>query len=310
MASNDVTISGPIGRETPTMSVLHIACAVLVPLLWGAQYAVIKVGLAVFPPLFFAGLRFAVIALLLIPFVGSLKKRDIGPVLLISIFMGGINFGGAFIGLTRSPAGIAGIANQLWTPFTLLLAWPILGERPSLRVILGVTVAFGGLILSVADPTKAPPIVSTLCVIGSAVGLASGNVLTKRFGPFEPLKLFSWMSLFTAFQLLLLSLFLERGQFDAIVTATRSQWIAFGFTVLFGGITAFGIWFWLIARFSIARVAPYALLQSFFSIAAGVLFQHEPLTGALVAGAVICVSGVAFSQVSLPKTFSRKVPAE
>jgi O-acetylserine/cysteine efflux transporter len=311
VTSQDVTISRPIGRESSAMSVLHIACAVLVPLLWGAQYAVIKVGLAVFPPLFFAGLRFAVIALLLIPLVGGLKKRDIGPVLLISIFMGGVNFGGAFIGLTHSPAGIAGIANQLWTPFTLLLAWPILGERPSLRAILGVALAFGGLVLSVADPTTAAaPIVPTLFVIGSAVGLASGNVLTKRLGPFDPLKLFAWMSLFTAAQLLLLSLFLESGQVDAIVRATSSQWIAFGFTVFFGGITAFGIWFWLIARFSIARVAPYALLQSFFSIAAGVVFQDEPLTAALVAGAVICVAGVTLSQLSLPQSFIRKVRAK
>lgn len=289
------------------MSVLHIACAVLVPLLWGAQYAVIKVGLAVFPPLFFAGLRFAVIALLLIPLVGGLQKRDIGPVLLISIFMGGVNFGGAFIGLIHSPAGIAGIANQLWTPFTLLLAWPLLGERPSFRAIFGMALAFGGLALSVADPTAAAPIVPTLLVIGSAVGLASGNVLTKRFGPFDPLKLFAWMSLFTASQLLLLSLLLESGQVDAIVRATSAQWTAFGFTVFFGGITAFGIWFWLIARFSIARVAPYALLQSFFSIAAGVVFQDEPLTAALVAGAVICVAGVAFTQLSLPQSFLKKI---
>jgi O-acetylserine/cysteine efflux transporter len=64
-----------------SMSVLHIACAILVPLLWGTQYVAIKVGLAVFPPLFFAGLRFALIALLLIPIVGRLKKREICRVL-------------------------------------------------------------------------------------------------------------------------------------------------------------------------------------------------------------------------------------
>ena len=49
------------------MSFLQIACAVLVPLLWGYQFVAIKVGVVEFPPLFFLGLRFLAIALLLIP---------------------------------------------------------------------------------------------------------------------------------------------------------------------------------------------------------------------------------------------------
>ena len=51
------------------MSFIQIACAVLVPLLWGYQFVAIKVGVVQFPPLFFLGLRFLAIALLLIPFV-------------------------------------------------------------------------------------------------------------------------------------------------------------------------------------------------------------------------------------------------
>jgi O-acetylserine/cysteine efflux transporter len=144
------------------------------------------------------------------------------PRALIAIFMGGINFGGVFIGLTQAPARIVGIANQLWTPFTLLLAWPLLGERFSARVILGVVLAFGGVALSVLDPTLAVPIVPTLFALGSAAGLACGNVLTKKFGPFPPLKLFAWISLFTSLQLLRLSLCLEKGQIPQGVSPHRT----------------------------------------------------------------------------------------
>jgi drug/metabolite transporter (DMT)-like permease len=45
-------------KEIP-ISPTQIACAVLVPLFWGVQFVVIKVGLTAFPPLFFVGLRFA-----------------------------------------------------------------------------------------------------------------------------------------------------------------------------------------------------------------------------------------------------------
>ena len=50
-------------KEIP-MSPIQIACAVLVPLCWGVQFVVIKLGLAAFPPLFFVGLRFAAVAMM------------------------------------------------------------------------------------------------------------------------------------------------------------------------------------------------------------------------------------------------------
>jgi O-acetylserine/cysteine efflux transporter len=115
-------------------------------------------------------------------------------------------------------------------------------------------------------------------------------------GAFEPLKLMAWMSLFTVPQVLVVSAALEHGQLASLTSATPLAWIAFAYTVLFGAIAGFGLWFWLIAECSIARVAPFALLQAVFAIAAGVLFLHEPLTISLIAGAAICIAGVAISQ--------------
>lgn len=289
------------------MKPIHITAAVLVPLLWGLQYVVIKAGLTVLPPLFFAGLRFAVIAAILIPFVGRIRGPEIRPIFLISLFLGGVNFAGAFIGLTQAPAGLAGVANQLWTPFTLMLAWPLLGEKPSARVMLGVGIALCGVALAVVDPGLKVPAVPMLLVLVSALGLAVGNVLTRKFGPFGPVKLFAWVSFFTALQLLGLSLAVEGGQAAALRSASRTEWQAFAFTVMLGGIVAFITWFWLIARYTMARVAPYALLQSFFAVGAGVAFRHEPVTSMLIVGAVVCVAGVAISQ--WPATISSSMAA-
>lgn len=91
------------------------------------------------------------------PFVKPPTGRELSFFLLISIFIGGLNFGLVFVGLMNAPASVTGIANQLWTPLTLLLAWPLLGERPSLRAILGVAIAFGGVAVAVVDPTVAVP---------------------------------------------------------------------------------------------------------------------------------------------------------
>ena len=278
------------------MTPAQIVFAVLVPLLWGFQFVVIKIGLTAFPPLFFVGLRFAAVASILLPFVGWPSRRELGRMIVISIFTGGLNFGLVFSGLALGSSSVAGIAIQLTTPFTLILAWPLLGERPSLRVIFGVALAFGGVALSVANPGAAMRLFPILLIIGSGLAMATGTVLTKRFGPFTPLKLMAWMSLFTVPQVLTASAFLEHGQIASLHHASLLSWIAFAYTVLFGAIIGYGLWFWLIARCSMTRIAPFALLQTVFAVISGVIVLREPLTVTLVAGAMICIAGVALTQ--------------
>jgi O-acetylserine/cysteine efflux transporter len=278
------------------MSPLQIACAVLVSLFWGLQFVVIKVGLAAFPPLFFVALRFAAVAAILLPFVGRPTRRELGPMIVISAFFGGLNFALFFAGLGQGLASVLAVANQLSTPFTVLLAWPCLGERPSTRVIIGVALAFGGVALTVAEPTGSVKIVPTLLVIAAGSALAVGSVLTKRYGPFEPLKLMAWMSLFTVPQVMATSLVIEHGQLASLHAASLTAWLAFAYTVLFGGIAGWGLWFWLIARCPMTRVVPFALLQVVFAIAAGVAVLHDPLSLTLIAGAGICIVGVAITQ--------------
>src|SRR3981081_3819854 len=123
------------------MSFIQIASAVLVPLLWGYQFVAIKVGVVQFPPLFFLGLRFLAIALLLIPFVKLPTRRELGPIAVISVFLGGLHFGLFYVGLGLGPGGMAAVAYQLATPFTVLVAWPMLGEQPSLRTVAGMSLA-------------------------------------------------------------------------------------------------------------------------------------------------------------------------
>lgn len=292
------------------MSPIEITCALLVPLLWGFQFVVIKVGLAAFPPLFFLGLRFAIIAALVLPFVRRPTRRELGPIAGISIFLGGLNFGLVYAGLAHGQAGVSAVAFQLQTPFTVLLAWLILRERPSLRVILGTAIACLGVGLTITAPIAAVKLAPIFLVIGAGLAMAIGNVLTKRYGPFEPLKLMAWVSLLTVPQVWAASAMLEHGQGAALLSASPLSWLAFAYTVVLGGIAGFGMWFWLIARCSMGRIAPFGLLQTAYAIAAGVLFLHEPLTPRLALGALICICGVAITQGrSVPRRLTLPRPA-
>lgn len=279
------------------MSAIEIACAVLVPLLWGYQFVAIKVGVMQFPPLFFLGLRFLAMALLLTPFVRRPTRRELGTIALISVFLGGLNFGLFYVGMGLGSGSLSAVAYQLNTPFTILLAWLLLAERPSLMTSAGVLLAFGGVVVLAAGPGLAANALPILLVAGAAFAFAVANVLTKRDGPFDPLMLTGWSSFFTVPQVMLTSLLLEHGQLTTLVTADRRGWMALAYTIFIGGIAGFGLWFWLIARCTMARVAPFGLLLPVFALMSSVLFLGDPVTPTLVIGALLAISGVAMTQM-------------
>ena len=82
----------------------------------------------------------------------------------------------------------------------------------------------------------------------SAFAFAVSNVLTKRYGPFDPLMLMGWSSLLTVPQVMLMSFLLEHGQLATLIMADERGWLALAYTIFIGGIVGFGLWFWLIAR--------------------------------------------------------------
>ncbi|WP_028136537.1 DMT family transporter [Bradyrhizobium japonicum] len=279
------------------MSALQIVCAVVVPLLWGYQFVVIKVGVTEFPPLFFLALRFLAIALLLVPFVERPTRRQLGPVAAISLFLGGLNFGLFYVGLGLGSGSMSAVAYQLAPPFTVLLAWPLLAERPSLTTSAGVVLAFIGVVVLAAGPGVSANALPLLLVVGAAFAFAVSNILTKRYGPFDPLMLMGWSSLFTVPQVMLMSFLLESGQMASLVTADERGWLALAYTIFIGGIVGFGLWFWLIARCSMARVAPFGLLLPVFALTSSVIFLDERISPKLIAGGLLAISGVAMTQV-------------
>jgi O-acetylserine/cysteine efflux transporter len=107
-----------------------------------------------------------------------------------------------------------------------------------------------------------------------------------------------WSSLFTVPQVMLMSLLLEHGQLTTLVTADERGWMALAYTIFIGGIVGFGLWFWLIARCTMARVAPFALLLPVFALISSVLFLGDRMTPTLAIGALLAISGVAMTQVT------------
>jgi O-acetylserine/cysteine efflux transporter len=81
------------------------------------------------------------------------------------------------------------------------------------------------------------------------------------------------------------------------MTGWAPRWMALAYTIFIGGIAGFGLWFWLIARCTMTRVAPFALLLPVFALISSVLSLGDRMTPTLAIGALLAISGVAITQV-------------
>ena len=122
--------------------------ALLVVVVWGLNFVVIKLGLHNMPPLMLAGLRFMLVAFPALLFVA----RPVIPLRLLLGYGLTISFGQfAFlfcaIGLGM-PAGLASLVLQAQAFFTIILGAFVFGERLQGKQLAGIALAiFGVLVL-------------------------------------------------------------------------------------------------------------------------------------------------------------------
>lgn len=281
------------------MTPRDMALALLVQALWGCNFVAAKIGLAAFPPLFLMAIRFALVAVLLVPWVRVPWGRMRG-IFLFSVLLGGIHFPLVFVGMTGVDAATASIAVQLQVPFSSLLAALIYGEKLGRRGMAGMVLAFLGVVVIAEEPRMAGELGHLgLLVLGSLV-FAAVNIQIKRIGSIDGFILSGWMGLMAVPQLAVLSLVLESGQSAALASAPWSGWAALAYMSVGTTIGAYGLWYPLVHRYDVNQTMPFLLTVPVFGVLSGALMLGEPVTPALLVGGVLTVAGVAVIVVRRP----------
>src|ERR1044072_876488 len=109
----------------------HLALAVLVAAVWGVNFTVVEIGLDHFPPLLFSALRFLTAALPAVFFVGR-PKVAWKWLVAVGLGLGGAKSGLVDVGMDSGrPAGLSSLVLQIQSVFTAVIAFAVLGERPT-----------------------------------------------------------------------------------------------------------------------------------------------------------------------------------
>ncbi|MDH4554750.1 EamA family transporter [Pseudomonas sp. BN417] len=283
------------------MSLPHILLALLVTLIWGVNFVVIKVGLEDFPPLLFCALRFALAALPLL-FLRGPMPAPFWRIVQIGLLLGVIKFGLLFVGMHLGmPAGLSSLVLQSQVFFTILIAALFLGERPSRRGLFGLLLAACGLVLIGLGRPLGDSLLAFMLVIAAALAWAFANIATKRSGAKDMLRLICWVSLIPPLPLLVLSYVFEGPEAIGVALAHPS-WGGIGALVYIAFLATtvgFGLWSFLLQRYPASLVTPFALAVPVSGLLSGWLLLGEQLSATGWMACVLVFIGLAITV--LPK---------
>ena len=283
-----------------TMRPLHVAIFVAIMAIWGLNFVVGKIGLQQLPPLLMMTLRWALVAVMLAPFVkpprGLWRK-----VMLVSFTLGFLHFALMFTGLREVDASTAAIAIQLQLPFAAFLSAIIFKDPLGWRRALGMAISFGGVALIAGEPRLDGHYVALAMVIAAACIWSVANIQIKLMGDIDGLTLIAWIAIFATPQMALGSYLLEDGQGAALAAADWRAWASVAYQAVFVVGIGYGAWYWLLKRYAVNQVMPFMLLMPVFGVVSGVAILDEPVTVALVAGAALTILGVGIIIIRRPK---------
>lgn len=282
--------------------------ALLVAVFWGLNFAVSKSGLEQFPPLFMIALRFGLVAALLVPFVPRPHRR-IKEIALFSVTLGFLHFSLMFNGLARVDAAVAAITIQIQVPFAALLSAILYNDPPGWRRLLGMALAIAGVAILAGEPRTSSALWAVGMIVAAALVWAVSNVQMKQLADVDGFALNGWMALLAAPQLMLASLIIEEGQWQAVTTAGWLDWGTIAYQAVIVVILCYGLWYGLLRRHSVNQVMPVTLLVPLFGVLSGVVFLGEALTWTLAAGAAATIAGVAIIVSRRPKLVEPKTRA-
>lgn len=130
--------------------------ALLVTFIWSMSWVLIKIGLEDVPPLTFAGLRYFLGFLFLLPLflrspdaksIHKLAPRHWAFLLILGVVYYTVNQGAIFVGLANLPAVTLNLMLGFASPTVAFLGILFLRESLSVRQWLGVAITIGGAVI-------------------------------------------------------------------------------------------------------------------------------------------------------------------
>lgn len=283
-----------------------IILALLVVIVWGANFTVIKLGLDGVPSMLLVSLRYLITALPAVFFIKR-PKLEWKYIILYGFTVGVGQFACLFYAMEIGmPASLASIIVQLQAFISPFFAWIFLKERLKTKQIIGFLVAAVGLfiigIASGANGMTKIPIGALILTIFAPIFWALSNIIVRFISEkavasgekLDMMGLVVWASLVPPLPLLAFALILDTPQTLISAITNLNAMSVFAVLYLSFGATLFGYGMWseLIAKYSIGKIAPLSLLVPITGLLTARIVLSEQLSKMQWLGVIIILIGL------------------
>lgn len=272
-----------------------IVLAVLVTVVWGANFVVIEWGLTGVPPLVFVALRFCAVVFPAVFFIARPRGRW-QDVALVGLLMSVGQFGFLYSSLAAGmPPGLASLVLQVQVVFTAVFGSVLLREHPTLAQAVGAALGLAGLSIIAAGRGAAVPLPALGLCVAAAACWGAGNIAARRLRGVNGLSLTVWSGLVVPIPLLALACAVN-GPYavgQALTHLTVANWASTAYTAVLASLFGYGVWNSLLSRHPAAQVAPFSLLVPVVGLATAYLARGERPSGWALLGGALLLSGVA-----------------
>jgi drug/metabolite transporter (DMT)-like permease len=284
-------------------ALLPVGAMAAVNIIWGAAFPITKPALDDIPPFTFAVLRFLVALAILLPLAGRrwvdlLRGPERGRIIALGMFGFCLVQLSQMAALRLSPSSDIALISTLTPLWITLLAWPMLGERPTRLGWAGFGLAIAGLALIVwpsgggdASPLQRDRLMGDAIYLVGALVWALYNIIGKgvmeRHDPIGPT---AAACLVGTVGLIPFSIWEVASGQQVRLTAPGA--LALLYVALLVTVVGFLVLFWAYTRLSAAQVAITMYLQPLAGVLVAWLWLREPLSAGFVVGAALVLAGV------------------
>ncbi|PDH19210.1 MAG: EamA family transporter [Pelagibacterales bacterium MED-G42] len=273
------------------MNLKDTIIASLVPIFLGFGFVIAKPAFESFPPILLMGIRFIFAASILIWWF-PIPKGYLKKIFIASFIANTLQYSITYTGLNLIDASAAVLLVQTEVPFGVIFAYFMLKEIPTIRALVGISVAFVGVYILTGSPNLDGKFIGiALTILGSAIW-ALGQVIVKPLSKeINPLALVAWLAFFSGPILIGISNILEGNSLNYLTNASINHWmIAIYIGFIMQPIT-YGCFYYVLKNNPLYKVLPIVTMgiPPTGLLAAIFILGEKPTVELFIGGSVIII---------------------
>ena len=279
------------------MNSKQILLALIVPITWGLGFTLAKIGMEQFSALLIMSIRFGIAGLVLVWFTkppwGYMRE-----IFVVALIGSTIQYGLTYNGLKGIDASTAAILVQLEGPILALMGTILLKEKLGLTRALGMGFAFLGVFIIAGEPRLDGHIDSVILLVAGSTVWAVAQIMISRLKGLSGITILAWVAIMATPQMLIASLIIEDGQWQAITSASLIDWSIIFYLAFIMTVVGYSVWYHLLSSVDVSKVSPFLMLLPITSIIAGMVLLDEKLTLSMIIGGLMIMTGVASTLIN------------